>query len=124
MSEENIENNFVDVVKEVPENFDELQIFIHNSLQTIISQALDAKDYYDPFTVVGYIVEISKLYQKKLKKSYKEMVKDRKKFEEKLESERPKDFIAEECATFESEVEKSAKEVSEKIYKPFLDSSV
>lgn len=123
MSEENIENNFVgDVVKEVPENFDELQIFIHNSLQTIISQALDAKDYYDPFTVVGYIVEISKLYQKKLKKSYKEMVKDRKKFEEKLE--RPADFIAEECATFESEVEKSAKEVSEKLYKPFLDSSV
>lgn len=118
MSEENVE-------KVAPENFDELQIFIHNSLQTIISQALDAKEYYDPFTVIGYIEEIAKLYKKKLKKSYKDMVKDRKKFEENLEVKRaeediPKDFIKE---SFEEVVEKSEKEVSEKLYKPFLNCS-
>lgn len=70
---------------------DELQIFLHESMSKIISQALDADVLYDPFTVMGFMQEILKVYTKKMKQQYKALLKDRKKFEEKVEKERIKE---------------------------------
>lgn len=75
MSEENIE---MDVwIKEA-------QVFIHNSLQTMVTQVLDNVKESDPFTVVTLINQISEVYLENLKSEWLKLALDRQNYEKEI----------------------------------------
>ena len=60
----------------------ETQIFIHNSLQTIITQVLDNIKESDPITVITLINQISEVYLENIKTEWSKLSSDRKSYEE------------------------------------------
>lgn len=57
--------------------FDELQIFLHNSLTKVISQALDADPLYDPFTVINFMGQILKVYYEKCQEEFDKKISEK-----------------------------------------------
>lgn len=59
---------------------EELQIYVSESLQLMASKTIDAG--YDAYTVFATIEDLAKMYKKNIKKEFKKLVADRKKYEE------------------------------------------
>lgn len=63
------------------DKIEELQIYISNSLQVMASQAIDNGNF-DAYTVFATTEELAKIYKNNIKKEWKKLVKNRKKYEE------------------------------------------
>lgn len=75
-SEINVEKTAEERVKEYE---DKLQIYLHTNLQVLISKSVDAG--YDIFTVLTFLKEIVKVYEKGSREEFKKLCKNRKEWE-------------------------------------------